>query len=614
MGGREPKSRMVGKRRKWQNSEVSMRNFRKFLCTFAAVLSAAAVFAAADEAYAAETEENTIAEGVFIGSVDVGGMTEKEARNAIEAYVGSLSDLTFTLIGPNGSMEVTAGEMGLNVDASDAIDEALTIAQGGNLINRYKEISDLKKNNIVLDMYMEVDKQTTAQLIYAQTGTLNIEAVDNGLTRDNGSFVFVEGQTGSEVDIVESVYAINDFFAYTWDGTDNEISLVVDEIEPRGTKEELAAVQDLLGSFSTDFSTSADGRKTNVSNGCSKINGTLLYPGDTFSVYDTISPFTEENGYATASAYANGKVVDSIGGGICQVSTTLYNAIIRAELQVTMRYNHSMLVTYVDPSDDAAIASGLKDFQFVNNLEDPVYIEGYCSGGVITMNVYGRETRPSNRKISFESEILSQADPQVSYTLSDEYDAGYWKVMQSEHRGTEARLWKIVTVDGVEESREVFNNSSYRESPKEVTIGTKGGSAEWLAAVQAAIKAGDDEATVKAVVSNVTVAPTEETVPEEEATATETTGDASEASSDDTADKKSKKKDKNKNKKEETAAESTDETTDKTTEESAEDSAQEEVQETTPQETESNPSDEASAETPESASEEASDSNTSAEE
>jgi hypothetical protein len=421
------------------------------------------------------------------------------------------------------------------------------------------------------------------------------------------------------------VYAINDFFAYTWDGTENEISLVVNEIEPRGTKEELAAVQDLLGSFSTDFSSSADGRKTNVSNGCSKINGTLLYPGDTFSVYDTISPFTEENGYATASAYANGKVVDSIGGGICQVSTTLYNAIIRAELQVTMRYNHSMLVTYVDPSDDAAIASGLKDFQFVNNLDDPVYIEGYCSGGVITMNVYGRETRPSNRKISFESEILSQVDPQVSYTLSNEYDAGYWKVMQSEHRGTEARLWKIVTVDGVEESREVFNNSSYRESPKEVTIGTKGGSAEWLSAVQAAIKAGDDEATVKALVANVTAAPAEETVPEEEAAAAETTEDVSEASSDDAAEKTSKKKDKNKkNKKEETAAETSEGTTDKTTEEAAEDTAQEEVQETTPQEetsqettpqeAETNPSDETSAENPESASEEAADSNASAEE
>jgi vancomycin resistance protein YoaR len=397
----------------------------------------------------------------------------------------------------------------------------------------------------VLDFYPEVDKQATAQLIYAQRGNLNIEAEDNGLVRENGTFVFVEGQTGYEVDIVESVYAINDFLAYSWDGTDSEIALVSEEIEPRGTREELAMVKDLLGSFSTDFSSSAEGRKTNVSNGCSKINGTLLYPGETFSVYDTISPFTEENGYATASAYANGKVVDSIGGGICQVSTTLYNAIIRAEVEVTMRYNHSMLVSYVDPSDDAAIASGLKDFQFVNNLDYPIYIEGYCSNGWITMNVYGYEDRPSNRVISFESEILSQVDSQVSYTLSDDYSAGTWKVMQSEHRGTEARLWKIVTVDGVEQSRDVFNTSSYRESPKEVTIGTKGGSDAWLKELKAAINGGSDEDAVRAIVNAASTMTDEEEPDSEEETDTGETEDEPES---DTSKKNDKKKDKDKDK------------------------------------------------------------------
>jgi hypothetical protein len=263
-------------------------------------------------------------------------------------------------------------------------------------------------------------------------------------------------------------------------------------------------------------------------------------------VYDTISPFTEENGYAIASAYANGKVVDSIGGGICQVSTTLYNAIIRAEVEVTMRYNHSMLVSYVDPSDDAAIASGIKDFQFVNNLEYPIYIEGYCSDGWITMNVYGYETRPSNRTISFESEVLSEVDPQVSYTLSDEYDAGTWKVMQSEHRGTEARLWKIVTVDGVEQSRDVFNTSTYRESPKEVTIGTKGGSETWLAAVKAAINDGSDEDSVRAVVNAASTMVDEEEPGSEEETDTGETPDETES---DTSNKKNdKNKDKNKDK------------------------------------------------------------------
>lgn len=485
-----------------------MGRFRQWM--FAAVMALAFVPGVykADAVAAAQTEENRIADGVYIGKVDVSGMTEKEAQAAVDAYMDSLKETTFAFVGPNDSMEATAEEMGVHADAADVVAEALAIAQEGNLISRYKEISDLKQNNIVLELYPEVDKQATAQLIYAQISKLNIEAVDNGLVRENGSFTFVEGTTGTEVNIVDSVYAINDYLAYTWDGTNNEITLVTEVVEPRGTKEELAQVKDLLGSFSTDFSSSSAGRATNVKNGCSKIDGSLLFPGDTFSVYDTISPFTEENGYATATAYASGKVVESIGGGICQVSTTLYNAIIRAEVEVTMRYNHSMLVSYVDPSDDAAIASGLKDFQFVNNLDYPIYIEGYCSNGIITMNVYGVETRPANREISFESEVVSESEPKVDYTLSDEFETGYWKVTQSEHRGMEARLWKIVTVDGVEESREVFNNSSYREGPKEVTIGTKNASEEWLKNVKAAIKTGSED-TVKAAVAAANEAPAE---------------------------------------------------------------------------------------------------------
>jgi hypothetical protein len=278
----------------------------------------------------------------------------------------------------------------------------------------------------------------------------------------------------------------------------------------------------------------------------------------------------------------------------------LYNAVIRAELDVTMRYNHSMLVTYVDPSDDAAIASGLKDFQFVNNLEYPVYIEGYCSNGVITMNIYGYETRPSNRVISFESEILSQVDPQVTYTLSNDYDAGYWKVMQSEHRGTEARLWKVVTVDGVEESREVFNTSSYRESPKEVTIGTKGGSEAWLKELKAAISGGSDEATVKALATSPT---TEEEVTEaaEATEATEATEDTSDKTSKDKTSKDKTSKDKTSKDKTSNDETTKDKTSDKNNSEKSEDKEKDTTEDTKnkQEETTDSTSSETSAETTE---------------
>ena len=99
----------------------------------------------------------------------------------------------------------------------------------------------------------------------------------------------------------------------------------------------------------------------------------MIYPGDEFSVYQTVAPFNADNGYKLAGAYENGTTVDAYGGGICQVSTTLYNAVIRAELEVTERSGHSMIVNYVDPSADAAIAGEYKDFKLKQYRSTDLY-------------------------------------------------------------------------------------------------------------------------------------------------------------------------------------------------------------------------------------------------
>ena len=436
-------------------------------------------------------EEQTIEQGICIGNVDVGGMTESEAQTAVNEYVDSLLDTTFTLKGETGSIQMTAGDMGVTADTDTAVQEAMAVGHAGSLINRYKTLQDLKKENLVLDMHLSVDKQATAQKIYATADDLAVGAVDNSLKRVNGSFQFVEGKEGVEVDVVNSVYAINDFLAQGWDGTNNEIDLVTKTVKPRGDEEELMEVKDLLGSFTTNFASSSAGRAKNVTTGVSKVDGTILYPGDEFDLAKTVSPFTQENGYELAGSYSNGTVVESFGGGICQVSTTLYNAVIRAELEVTMRFNHSMLVHYVQPSMDAAIAGDYKDFKFKNNLDAPVYIEGYCSGGVIYFNIYGKETRDSNREVSFESETVSNVEPKVQFQLDAGLAAGTWRVTQSGSSGCIAQLWKIVKVDGKQQSREIFNKSSYQAQPQIITIGTKDATSETLAALKAAVATGD---------------------------------------------------------------------------------------------------------------------------
>lgn len=444
-------------------------------------------------------EEDTIAEGVSIGNVSVGGMTAEEAKAAIEAYAGEVDAAVFTLTANGKSVEVAASELGITFDSADALEEALSVGKTGSLIDRYKDAADLANGGKVFELPLSVDETAAAAVLTEKAEKLNNEAVDNGLVRENGEFVFVEGSSGVEVDVTESVQAIEQYLADGWDGTDAEIALAAEVVEPKGTKEELSKVKDLLGSFTTNYSTSASGRCTNISVAAGKINGTVLYPGDEFSVAATIAPLSAEGGYELAGAYENGQTVQSYGGGVCQVSSTLYNAVILAELEVTQRSNHSMIVSYVKPSMDAAIAGDYKDLKFVNNLDAPIYIEGYTSGKNVYFNIYGEETRPSNRVVSYESEVVSEEDPGVQFVATAD-PAGYISTVQSKHIGYVAKLWKIVTVDGVEQSREAFNKSTYKSSPKIVNVGTASADPNVTAAINAAIATGD-EATVNATVA-----------------------------------------------------------------------------------------------------------------
>ena len=270
-----------------------------------------------------------------------------------------------------------------------------------------------------------------------------------------------------------------------------EGNLDVEITEPKGSQEELAKVKDVLGQGVTDYSASSAARATNVKNGTSKLNGKVLYPGEEISVCDNMVPFTEENGYAPAASYANGTVVESFGGGICQVSTTLYQAVLQAELEVTERHNHSMIVKYVEPSMDAAIAEGAKDFRFVNNTEAPIYIEGYTYGGKIYFNLYGEEYRSADRKVTYESETLETIDPTTELTADPEKAFGSMEQIQSAHTGYKAKLWKIVTENGEQVSKEEVNNSYYQMTPNKYKVGVKTSNAEASSAMYTAIANND---------------------------------------------------------------------------------------------------------------------------
>ncbi|MBO5153600.1 MAG: VanW family protein [Eubacterium sp.] len=467
----------------------------------AAVVCAAGVYVGTT-VHAQENGEHLIADNIYIGDIAVGGMTEVQANEAVESYVESLGDTQFTLTVDDKSVTATAADFGVSWSNPVIVKDAAGVGRTGNLIERYKSKKDLEHENLVFDITYTADKEKVKSFLETNTQDMNQEAINYGLIRENGGFTITDGQNGVAVDVDKSADEIVAYIEETWSQTDASLELAATVVEPEGTKEQLERVTDVLGTFTTDFGTSSAGRAQNVRNGASKINGTVLYPGEQFSVYGAVNPFTAENGYELAGSYENGTTVQTYGGGICQVSTTLYNAVIRAELAIDERFCHSMIVSYVKPSMDAAIAGTYKDLKFTNNYDFPIYIEGYTSGMQITFTVYGEETRPAGREVIFESETTSTTEPEVKFETAADQPIGYVQKTQSSHTGYTARLWKIVKENGVEVSREVYNNSTYNPSPKIIAVGIKSDNADAVAAVKAAIATKDEEAVRAAAAAN----------------------------------------------------------------------------------------------------------------
>lgn len=462
-----------------------------------AMMFAAVLLGTNVSVFAKETDDELIPSNVYIGEVAVGGMTAEEAKAAVTDYVEGTTNVDVVLKAGEKSVTVKAEELGLTWGNTQVAEEAVGIGKSGNLIKRYKDRKDLENENKVYDIVYTVDTEKTKEVLTNKANELNQEAVNASLKRENGSFVYEDGEQGIAVNVESSVQSVVSYFNNGWDVEAPEIELVADVVEPQGNKESLSKVKDVLGTYQTDFSSSTAARVTNIKNAVSKIDGTMLYPGEEFSVYSAIAPLEASNGYELAGAYENGVTVQSYGGGVCQVSTTLYNAVLYAELNVTQRSNHSMLVHYVDPSRDAAIAGTYKDLKFQNSTDAPIYIEGYTSGSIVYFTIYGEETRPANRKVEYQSETVTKENPPVQIVAAAA-PVGSVATSQSGQEGQSAKLWKIVTVDGVEQEREVVNSSKYSSSPRIISVGNVSDDPNACAAINAAI-ATQDEATVRAV-------------------------------------------------------------------------------------------------------------------
>lgn len=416
----------------------------------------------------------TANKGVYIGDIDIQGMTNKEIRAAVNAYIREFTDKKITLSMDNNTSVVSVKDLGYYWSNKDIVNDALEYGNKGNILEKYKERKKIERDNVRFEIETSISEKKMKQAINDNCAKYNIPHINAGLIKNGNSFTITESRIGRKIAVGQSVKGLSDYLLNSWDGKDSDYKLVVVDDKPVSVEEDCKKVTDVLGTFSTYFGTNGNyNRNMNMRNGMNLINGTVVYPGETFSANAMLEPWTEDNGWYNAGTYVNGRVEDSLGGGICQVSSTLYNAVLLAELDVVERYPHSMNVDYVELAADAALAGTWKDLKFANNTDVPVYVEGiYDTEGKLTFTIYGDETREPGRTIKYVSETLSTNYPQEVVTEDPGKPEGYRLVTTKGHIGYTAKLWKEIYKDGKLVEKVVVNKSTYQSAPIYVTYGT----------------------------------------------------------------------------------------------------------------------------------------------
>ena len=423
--------------------------------------------------YISKYPENKVVDNIYVGPVNASGMSKDQLKEALLKHQENLNPTKVTLFIEDVKEETTLEALGFGYkDIDNVVSQAFSYGKEGSKWERYHALRDVSKEKYVIEEGYAVNREATEAFLNEKAVPLAKHAVNATITKYSGGFSITPEREGKTVNIKKTIASLEEYLNGTWDYKNFEYTVILKKENPTIKAAELETIQDELGSFSTDAGGGT--RWQNLKTGISKINGLVVMPGEEVSVHDVTAPYDAEHGYVAAGSYENGQVVDTYGGGICQVSSTLYNALLRAEVKIVKRYPHSMLVAYVDPSADAAIAGDYKDLVFKNNYDTPLYIEGNIdSSNRLIVKIYGKDVRDKNREVKFESEIISSTDYETVYESDNEKSIGSMEGGGSPHVGKEARLWKIIYENGKEVSRDDINYSKYNKSDYIVKVGTK---------------------------------------------------------------------------------------------------------------------------------------------
>lgn len=415
--------------------------------------------------------EDKVYPEVYVYGVNIGGLNKEEVVSVLNDKLSqAIMDKKLKVVVGDKSLELSYSELNLTCNTEDIATEALAYGKDEGLFAKKSLIKG--KNTINLNADISFDEELLVAFEDKVLEEVNIEPKNAEIVINSGNITVTPEVSGKTIDkeelhnkLIESING---------DPSD-EIELTFDLVEQEAKikAEDLKEITGVISSYSSKYSNTGDGRVKNMEIAASTINGTIVMPGEEFSYNALIGDTTPEKGYEKANTYVGNEIVPDYGGGICQVSTTLYRAVMRANIRSTERTNHSLTVSYSEPGLDATVANPYLDYKFVNTYDFPIYIQGYVSGGVVNFSIYGNVEAMGNKTYALVNEILEKYDPEVKYEEDSTMEEGTEKVVSYGMPGYKANAYQVTYENGVEVDRELISTDVYMTTNTVKKKGTK---------------------------------------------------------------------------------------------------------------------------------------------
>ena len=418
----------------------------------------------------AAVDRATFYEGTFVEGVDVSGMTLEQAveywqTNVEPGYSGRSVTLS------NGA-SFTAAELGYSSDYAAVLGNAWNAGRSGSLVERYEALSqrrDLTADYSVTRTPYRTDViEACVSAIAEQIDRPAVDAKIESFDAAEHTFRFSDEQVGSRLDREK----LAEDMARALDNGGGTAELAVEAIQPKVVKADIAGKYGTVTTAVTNASSSSKNRLANIKLALEYIDGTCLKPGETFSFNETVGERTKARGFKVATAYSSGTVIEEVGGGICQVSTTLFNAAVKADLEIIERHNHSLTVGYVDRGKDAAVNWGSQDLRFKNTSDDNIYISCYLDGDKrVRFGIFGK-LLPNGETITVEAKTTEKIDFESELVPNPSLGRGQTQVTQKGKQGYKAEAYKVRwDKNGDRISKELLCRSTYKSVTEIIEYG-----------------------------------------------------------------------------------------------------------------------------------------------